>query len=308
MKCDKCGTPIIPGETQCRICGNINEEQKDVEVLGTVNPITEDIKEENPVEVLTEKIEGFENPRIENFNKEEILKEEVKPEPVKKKSKISQADSNIEMIIKNNTFNPLTIIIMILFIASLVLNLLLLFNKKDDAPEISKSNNETKEVYIDGYKYEIIYDWSYENTTNLVFKDKNNTWGASVNIPEMNFQNILANKADFYNEIKTDGFEITSDYEKEVNSTKNILFKGKYGEYNTYVIVTRLDDENVIITKVLYKTEVDDILLDNVLDMVTSITKVDDTIVTEDFSFKDISTTLKKLDVVKESKEPKEEN
>ena len=225
MKCDKCGTPIIPGETQCRICGNINEEQKDVEVLGTVNPITEDIKEENPVEVLTEKIEGFENPRIENFNKEEILKEEVKPEPVKKKSKISQADSNIEMIIKNNTFNPLTIIIMILFIASLVLNLLLLFNKKDDAPEISKSNNETKEVYIDGYKYEIIYDWSYENTTNLVFKDKNNTWGASVNIPEMNFQNILANKADFYNEIKTDGFEITSDYEKEVNSTKNILFK-----------------------------------------------------------------------------------
>ena len=36
MKCNKCGTPIIPGENNCRICGNktdFSERVKEPEII-----------------------------------------------------------------------------------------------------------------------------------------------------------------------------------------------------------------------------------------------------------------------------------
>ena len=48
MKCNKCGTPIIPGENACRICGNTNfsERVKEPEVIDFPDLDLEDKKEE----------------------------------------------------------------------------------------------------------------------------------------------------------------------------------------------------------------------------------------------------------------------
>jgi len=48
MKCNKCGTPIIPGENTCRICGNTNfsERVKEPEVIDFPDLDLEDKKEE----------------------------------------------------------------------------------------------------------------------------------------------------------------------------------------------------------------------------------------------------------------------
>ena len=51
MKCNKCGTPIIPGEATCRICGNkadFSKRVKEPEIIDFPDEIEEkvEIKEE----------------------------------------------------------------------------------------------------------------------------------------------------------------------------------------------------------------------------------------------------------------------
>ena len=309
MKCEKCGTPVISGEEYCRICGNKYNLENEVEVLGdTTAPEVLNI-EEIEKEILTVDGPITDSPveiETEEFNKEEILKsDEVKKEKPHKKSKMSQAEDVAEMIIKKESFNIFTVVLLILFIASVVLNVLLFVNR-DEVEGVTASDDEYKIVYIDGSEYKIKDDWIYENNESLIFSDKTNNWGVSLVKAEMNFDNVKTNKVDLYESIKKSGFEITSDYDKKVNKKDNLLFKGKFGEYNTYIIITKVDDENVVITKVLFKSEVDDILLDNVLEVVTSAKEAPESIVSDNFTFEDITEVIKKLDVAKEAEAEKE--
>lgn len=60
MKCNKCGTPIIPGEDTCRICGNKTDFSKreiDAEVIDFPEEVVSDTKVEK----------GFELPDLENI-------------------------------------------------------------------------------------------------------------------------------------------------------------------------------------------------------------------------------------------------
>ena len=158
MKCEKCGTPVISGEEYCRICGNKYNLENEVEVLGdTTSPEVLNI-EEIEEEILTVDGPITDSPveiKTEEFNKEEILKsDEVKKEKPHKKSKMSQAEDVAEMIIKKESFNIFTVVLLILFIASVVLNVLLFVNR-DEVEGVTASDNEYKIVYIDGSEYKI---------------------------------------------------------------------------------------------------------------------------------------------------------
>ncbi len=322
MKCEKCGTPIITGEEYCRICGNKYEKKDDVEVLGAtenaqasvIDEVKDEIVNNNVVEeIIPEKTEVMtevlQQEPVTEFNKEEILIDNENEVTEKKaKSKLSQVDSNVEMIIKKNNFNPLIIVLAILFLASLVLNILLLINNDKEQVNLITTEETKKLVYIDNYKYDIPYDWSYEKKDNIIFSDKTSNWGFSVQIEEMTYNNIKENKTNLYNIIKDADLEITSDYDKKVNNKDNLLFKGKNGNYNAYIIVTKLTDSKIILSKILFKSEVDDILLNKALEVVTSIEESTNTIVSGDFAFDSLKTYISKLDVAKESKAEVKEN
>lgn len=287
MKCEKCGTPIITGEEFCRICGNKYEGLENVEVLG----ITDNVE----VNVLEKIIDE----EVTDVKEELSVNEDIE----KPKSKLNQNDSDIEMIIKKNNFNPLIIVLAILFLASLVLNILLIVNKDEEQVNLIVNEETMKTVYVDNYKYDIPYDWSYEKKDNLIFSDKTSNWGFSVQIEEMEYRNIKSNKNDFYKVIKAADIEITSDYEKSVNNKDNLLFKGKQGNYNTYVIVTNVGSNKIALTKILFKSEVDDILLNKALDVVTTLEVSNDSIVSGEFAFEGLESYLSKLNIIKEEVE-----
>ena len=287
MKCEKCGTPIITGEEFCRICGNKYEGLENVEVLG----ITDNVE----VNVLEKIIDN----EVIDVKEELSVNEDIE----KPKSKLNQNDSDIEMIIKKNNFNPLIIVLAILFLASLVLNILLIVNKDEEQVNLIVNEETIKTVYVDNYKYDIPYDWSYEKKDNLIFSDKTSNWGFSVQIEEMEYRNIKSNKSDFYKVIKAADIEITSDYEKSVNNKDNLLFKGKQGNYNTYVIVTNVGSNKIALTKILFKSEVDDILLNKALDVVTTLEVSNDSIVSGEFAFEGLESYLSKLNIIKEEVE-----
>lgn len=287
MKCEKCGTPIITGEEFCRICGNKYEGLENVEVLGITNNV-----ETNVLEKIIDN-------EVIDVKEELSVNEDIE----KPKSKLNQNDSDIEMIIKKNNFNPLIIVLAILFLASLVLNILLIVNKDEEQVNLIVNEETIKTVYVDNYKYDIPYDWSYEKKDNLIFSDKTSNWGFSVQIEEMEYRNIKSNKSDFYKVIKAADIEITSDYEKSVNNKDNLLFKGKQGNYNTYVIVTNVGSNKIALTKILFKSEVDDILLNKALDVVTTLEVSNDSIVSGEFAFEGLESYLSKLNIIKEEVE-----
>lgn len=93
MKCNKCGTPIIPGESTCRICGNktdFSERGNEPEIID----FPEDSKEEMKMEEIAlelpdlDNIVGFdEKEEVKELDSENIISKEEKKELPKKNVK-----------------------------------------------------------------------------------------------------------------------------------------------------------------------------------------------------------------------------
>jgi len=73
MKCNKCGTPIIPGENACRICGNktdFSQRGKEPEIIDFPEEIKVEeikVKEEKKVEPKKVEIAPFELPDLDDI-------------------------------------------------------------------------------------------------------------------------------------------------------------------------------------------------------------------------------------------------
>lgn len=116
MKCNKCGTPIIPGENTCRICGNktdFSKREKAPEIIdlpedmeetsdmsidlpdldNIVNLVEEPIKKEEKKE---EQVKEIEVPEVV----EETIIEDVKKEPIVEDVKIEEVKTEIKEEVK----------------------------------------------------------------------------------------------------------------------------------------------------------------------------------------------------------------
>ena len=72
MKCNKCGTPIIPGEDTCRICGNktdFSKREKEPEIIDFPEDVIEpeEIVESKPIEVSEDSDIVMELPDLDNI-------------------------------------------------------------------------------------------------------------------------------------------------------------------------------------------------------------------------------------------------
>ena len=421
MKCGKCGTPILPGDDFCRICGTKYESQPAVETLETqqtqviepsvsaipspveelsvpnstpimepsipkvstpvVEPTTPvmprpveelSVPESTPImepsipEVSTPVVEPttpvmprpveelsvpestpIMEPSIpevstpvvepttpvmpspveessvstsnlnETANSFELAKElDLNAEPTKevKEEKVEEKEEkSIEEIIAKNNRKPniAFIITLILLIISIALNVLLFINKKEDANSGADSTLEgtkTKTVYYNGYSMNVDYNWIYTEGSELVFNDKTENWGASLKVVDADFDAFTANKDSFNEILNKNTLEMTSKNEKTVNNKTLYIFSGKYNNFITDVIISDLGDGNILKVQVLYKGEKDDLVLNKIYNLMTSVNTYSTTLLNDsNFKFLDLSNAITSNSVVKNAEEKSKE-
>ena len=380
MKCGKCGTPILPGDDFCRICGTKYESQPAVETLETqqtqviepsVSAIPSPVEElsvpnstpimessipkvstpvvepttpvmPRPVEelsvpestpIMEPSIPEVSTPVVEpttsvmpspveessvstsNLNETansfELAKElDLNAEPAKEESK---EEKSIEEIIAKNNRKPniAFIITLILLIISIALNVLLFINKKEDANSGADSTLEgtkTKTVYYNGYSMNVDYNWIYTEGSELVFNDKTENWGASLKVVDADFDAFTANKDSFNEILNKNTLEMTSKNEKTVNNKTLYIFSGKYNNFITDVIISDLGDGNILKVQVLYKGEKDDLVLNKIYNLMTSVNTYSTTLLNDsNFKFLDLSNAITSNSVVKNAEEKSKE-
>ena len=387
MKCGKCGTPILPGDDFCRICGTKYESQPAVETLETqqtqviepsVSAIPSPVEElsvpnstpimepsipkvstpvvepttpvmPRPVEelsvpestpIMEPSIPEVSTPVVEpttpvmpspveessvstsnlneNANSFELAKElDLNAEPAKeevKEEKVEEKEEkSIEEIIAKNNRKPniAFIITLILLIISIALNVLLFINKKEDANSGADSTLEgtkTKTVYYNGYSMNVDYNWIYTEGSELVFNDKTENWGASLKVVDADFDAFTANKDSFNEILNKNTLEMTSKNEKTVNNKTLYIFSGKYNNFITDVIISDLGDGNILKVQVLYKGEKDDLVLNKIYNLMTSVNTYSTTLLNDsNFKFLDLSNAITSNSVVKNAEEKSKE-
>ncbi|MDD4608164.1 MAG: hypothetical protein PHD10_03445 [Bacilli bacterium] len=346
MKCSKCGSPLIPGEDFCKICGEkvVVKQEPEIEIIDFGSADTEEVIDfvQTEVELNRDVISNQEELIINEPVIEEVTLEIPQEEPVAEETIEEVVNSNEpsiqpldevliednnqveEVIIDNETpikedgkvlvktkkeskpFSLVMILIMILLIVSIGLNVYLVIsdsNKKANKEDILLKNDPileepiNKEIVYNSYLLNLNSNWKYEvdDINDLLFiYDNSENWGLSVQVvEEVNYNLLVNNKEDFIVAMKKYDLLFTSDYEKTVNNKEMYLYKGKYGDYTTYLILTKVSDKVVGISKLMFQGEVDDKVLDNVLNMTSSITEQEFTSLKNNkFSFNDLSKPL----------------
>lgn len=316
MKCSKCGSPLIPNSEFCKICGEKAEPkiEPNVEIIDfesveleveTIDTIIEEI-----VEPVAQQIDESIEPTIEEETLvEEPIIEKVK-EPVKPLEEAIEKYLEEMIPTQKNKFNLFPIILLVLLLSSVGLNIYLYIGNSNKVA--SKVYNEeekvvTKDISYNSYLFTVLNDWKYkiDNVNNLLFiYDNSEDFGISVQIiNEVDYDLLIESELATY--MKEHNFQFTSSYEKSINNKEMYLYKGKYGEYNSYLIFTRISDNIMGITKLMFESEVNDVVLNKVLEMNGSITTQEPTtFVNDKFNFTDLSQPIiAKSNELKESDE-----
>lgn len=379
MKCNKCGTPIIPGEKTCRICGNTNfsERVKEPEVIDfpdldldvkeeKVNDLPDlmdiidieepakevvDFKEEEIIDLEPETKEmpelildepvDFEMPEIVDVvgevsepvveleeapeeTKEEIVEPEVTEEKPKKEKtkkvvevkepkvskkkvldkvnekeeKTKKEPKELKLKNKKKSSNAGVILLTILLLCSIGLNIFLFANKGNNAGsgETPKTDCTYSKVAYNNYKVTMPSTWITENKNNsLLMYDDTQNWSASMKlVNDSDYEAFATNKEDLMQSLGSLRYQFTSNYSKSVNDKEFHLFKGKYYDYSVFVIVTKLDEDSLVVVDLKFKGEVDDVLLNNILTAMSNVKENNtEELFKDNFEFVDITEQIK---------------
>ena len=352
MKCNKCGTPIIPGESTCRICGNKTDFSKRVKQPEVIDfpeeiekkveqkeeiidlpdfgdiidvPVSEKVEEEIqlPEPALDESIVNEESTSPAEQEVIEVAKDvekdtidviEEQRKETKKANKKKNLDKTLEKELKPKKTVPLkkhkkssnnfgTIILIIILIVSLVLNAYLIVNGSNNInpsdDDSTKTNKTYSKVVYENYKLNVSSNWITENSNNgLLIYDDTQNWAASmILVDDANYAALSTNKESLGESLRDLRYQFTSNYSKSVNDKEFHLFKGKYyDDYSVFVIVTELDEDTLIVVDLKFKGEVDDILLNNILVMMTDVRKNNaEELFKNNFEFVDIKEQIKSV-------------
>lgn len=323
MKCNKCGTPIIPGEDTCRICGAKADALKrrvspDIIDLPDEETVSNDLPDLQDIISRLERAdidqEDYENMIYDKVEEPELITEELEEkvdkkhivsEKVKEKKKVLDTvepkkprTKNTKNGLKNGkiSFNIGVIILTLILLCSISINICLFIMKGNFKAKKDNTPVEEKIIYsnvsYDNYKITIPSTWIVEQkTSNLLIYDETENWAASMQIVKnANYNDFVPNKDKLVESLGNLKYQFTSNYSKKVEKKEYYLFKGKYYDYSVYVIVTELDDNQILTADLKFKGEVDDILLNNILVSMGSLKeKATDSLFKDNFEFNDIS-------------------
>ena len=209
---------------------------------------------------------------IEKAEIKETVKEEIKNEIVTTidipKNEEPDETFKIKLI-------PSVVLVGVLMI-SLVLNGFQFLNR--DVSALAGNNEITEELkttYLNDYKIELPSNWDISVDSlqdNLVILDSAKNWGASISLLKSSKKIDLDNKKEEIKDIFTkNGYIFTSDITKNINNSESHIFKGKYELYVVYVVITKINDNEIIISDLKFKGAVNTEIYNTLLDKVSQI-------------------------------------
>ena len=297
-----------------------------LEEAPVVEPVQEEVKEEvveQPVEeekVVNSVIEEPPTARIPVEEVQQVLEEpeeEVKMEPTvnldatTKMAPLEEAKKEIkketkEEAPKKGGVSILTVLLAILLIASLIVNYFLFTGKSEIVKPkntVTVSESTTSTVVYNGFETKVPSSWTVNsnNEDYLLLSDESDRWQASISLTkDVDYSLVSENTSNITDALGLDNYLFTSDYNKTANNHEFYIFKGKYFEYTVYVIATEVSSDTVALVDLKFTGEVEENVLNSILDSLANAHEFDETPVKENFEFKNLVPSFKKV-VPKES-------
>lgn len=200
----------------------------------------------------------------------EEKKEEVKAEKPAKEKKEK----------KGSSLSLGTFVLVVLLIASIVLNCFLLMgNSEDNTPAVKDEppvvSETTQTLYFNSYKLETPSNWIAVSTSNvpyLTIMDRSEEWAVTIDVSNETDSTLIEKSAEQIKEaFKNNKYLFTDSYPKNANNREYYVFKGKYQNYTVYVITTKLENNTTVVADLKFKGEVEEDVLEKVLTTMSTV-------------------------------------
>ena len=234
---------------------------------------TADSKVEAPVEAEVKKEEATEvaasTPVVVTAPAENKVEEVKEEKPVKEKKEK-----------KGSSLSLGTFVLVVLLLASIVLNCFLLMgNSEDNTPvepqEKPVVSETTQTLYFNNYKLETPSNWiavSTQNVPYLTIMDRSEEWAVTIDVSNETDSALVEKSAEQIKEaFKNNKYLFTDSYPKNANNREYYVFKGKYQNYTVYVITTKLENNTTVVADLKFKGEVEEDVLEKVLTTMSTV-------------------------------------
>ena len=173
-----------------------------------------------------------------------------------------------------------TFVLVVLLLASIVLNCFLLMgNSEDNTPvepqEKPVVSETTQTLYFNNYKLETPSNWiavSTQNVTYLTIMDRSEEWAVTIDVSNETDSALVEKSAEQIKAaFKNNKYLFTDSYPKNANNREYYVFKGKYQNYTVYVITTKLENNTTVVADLKFKGEVEEDVLEKVLTTMSTV-------------------------------------
>lgn len=232
-----------------------------------------DSKVEAPVEAEVKKEEATEvaasTPVVVTAPAENKVEEVKEEKPVKEKKEK-----------KGSSLSLGTFVLVVLLLASIVLNCFLLMgNSEDNTPvepqEKPVVSETTQTLYFNNYKLETPSNWiavSTQNVPYLTIMDRSEEWAVTIDVSNETDSALVEKSAEQIKAaFKNNKYLFTDSYPKNANNREYYVFKGKYQNYTVYVITTKLENNTTVVADLKFKGEVEEDVLEKVLTTMSTV-------------------------------------
>ena len=234
---------------------------------------TADSKVEAPVEAEVKKEEATEvaasTPVVVTAPAENKVEEVKEEKPVKEKKEK-----------KGSSLSLGTFVLVVLLLASIVLNCFLLMGDSEDNTPVEPQekpvvSETTQTLYFNNYKLETPSNWiavSTQNVPYLTIMDRSEEWAVTIDVSNETDSALVEKSAEQIKEaFKNNKYLFTDSYPKNANNREYYVFKGKYQNYTVYVITTKLENNTTVVADLKFKGEVEEDVLEKVLTTMSTV-------------------------------------
>ena len=232
-----------------------------------------DSKVEAPVEAEVKKEEATEvaasTPVVVTAPAEAKVEEVKEEKPVKEKKEK-----------KGGSLSLATFVLVVLLLASIVLNCFLLMGDSEDNTPVEPQekpvvSETTQTLYFNNYKLETPSNWiavSTQNVPYLTIMDRSEEWAVTIDVSNETDSALVEKSAEQIKEaFKNNKYLFTDSYPKNANNREYYVFKGKYQNYTVYVITTKLENNTTVVADLKFKGEVEEDVLEKVLTTMSTV-------------------------------------
>lgn len=260
--------PVTP-ITAAPVTNSVEKKEEEKEPAAVETPVVPEVTTPAP-EAPTAVSES--TPVVVTSPTEQKTEEKTEEKPEKEKK-----------VKKSGGLSVGTFILVILLIASIVLNCFLLMGDSEDNTKVEEQApvvSETKQtLYFNKYKLETPSNWiavSNQSVPYITIMDRSEEWAVTIDVSTETDSALIEDSAEQIKEaFKNNKYLFTDSYPKSANNREFYVFKGKYQNYTVYVITTKLESNNTVVADLKFKSEVDEDVLEKVLETLSTVSTKD---------------------------------